>query len=236
MNNHLMLSHDNLRVNRDQLRFVPMPKSTMTHKPIPHFDVAEIIVDQAEDRGFSVISEEYGLNQSGTKMFGVLRFRPKGHPEFSRALGVRNSHDKTLALGLTVGVNILVCSNLCFGGETTIHRKHTSGIDISGLIPRAFDSLDIQYVKLENDIQELKAISLNLPQAKLLVVKAAERKAIPSCDILSVIEEFKRPRHEEFIDMTQWSLFNAFTELAKKYSPARADKCYRELGKLFGLA
>ena len=63
----------------------------------------------------------------------------------------------------------------------------------------------------------------------------AERQAIPSCDILTVWKEFKHPRHEEFSEPTRWSLLNAFTETAKKYSPARADLCYRGLTRLFGL-
>ncbi len=33
----------------------------------------------------------------------------------------------------------------------------------------------------------------------------------------------------------RWSLYNSFTELAKKYSPARTDQCYRGLSKLFAL-
>ena len=65
--------------------------------------------------------------------------------------------------------------------------------------------------------------------------RTAERQAIPSCDILTVWNEFKHPRHEEFAEPTRWSLLNAFTETAKKYSPARADQCYRSLTRLFGL-
>ena len=42
-------------------------------------------------------------------------------------------------------------------------------------------------------------------------------------------------RHEEFAEPTRWSLLNAFTEYAKKYSPGRADVCYRGLTSLFGL-
>ena len=64
---------------------------------------------------------------------------------------------------------------------------------------------------------------------------AAERQAIPSCDILNVWKEFKHPQHEEFSEPTRWSLLTAFTETAKKYSPARADQCYRSLTRLFGL-
>jgi hypothetical protein len=51
----------------------------------------------------------------------------------------------------------------------------------------------------------------------------------------SGVQEFKKPTHEEFEEPTRWSFLNAFTETAKKYSPARADKCYLGLTKLFGL-
>ena len=48
-------------------------------------------------------------------------------------------------------------------------------------------------------------------------------------------QEFQKPCHEEFAEPTRWSLLNAFTEYAKKYSPGRADVCYRGLTSLFGL-
>jgi hypothetical protein len=41
--------------------------------------------------------------------------------------------------------------------------------------------------------------------------------------------------YEEFSYPTRWSLYNSFTELAKKYTPPRADQAYRRLGKLFEL-
>jgi len=53
--------------------------------------------------------------------------------------------------------------------------------------------------------------------------------------IVPIFKEFQHPRHEEFAEPTRWSLLNAFTEHAKKYSPGRADVCYRGLTQLFGL-
>lgn len=235
MANQLMLYSGSPRVTREELINVPTPKSTPTWKPIPHYEVANLIMDQAESRGMAVLSEEYGLNPAGTKMFGVLRFHPNGHPEYARALGVRNSHDKSLALGLTVGVSICVCENLAFGGDVVIHRKHTSGIEVEALVPQAFDNLAPQYDRLETNIERLKNHNVSLNEARSFVVKAAEADAIPSCDILTVLHEFRKPRHEEFSSRNRWSLLNAFTEIAKKYSPARSDKCHRGLTNLFSL-
>ena len=235
MQNSLMLHCGAKRVSRSDLMQVPTPAPTRTHKPVPHIHIAEIIAHEAQDRGYSITSEEYGLSTSGEKMFGVFRFHPEGHPEYSRALGFRNSHDKSLAVGLTVGLKIIVCDNLCFGGETTLQRKHTSGIEIESLIPQAFDGLTQQYIRLEQNVGSLKLEMISINNAKLLVVQAAEINAIPSSDILSVLDEFQQPQHDEFKEQNRWSLYNSFTEVAKKYSAPRADLCYRKLGSLFGL-
>jgi len=235
MQNNLMLHCGAKRVSRNELMAVPTPMPTKTHRPVPHIHIAEMIAHEANNRGYSITSEEYGLSTSGEKMFGVFRFHPEGHPEYSRALGFRNSHDKSLAVGLTAGLSVLVCDNYAFGGETTIHRKHTSGIEIENLIPQAFDGLTHQYIKLERNVDRLKVEMISLNEAKLLVVKSAEIRAIPSCDILPVLDEFREPQHEDFKEQNRWSLYNSFTEIAKKYSPPRADLCYRKLGTLFGL-
>ncbi len=124
---------------------------------------------------------------------------------------------------------------MAFGGETTIHRKHTSGIEIETLIPKAFDNLAYQYVRLEERIGCIKLEMLSIDEARVVTVMAAEIKAIPSCDILEVLGEFREPKHQEFSEPSRWSLYNSFTETAKKYSPARADKCYRGLAQIFNL-
>jgi hypothetical protein len=233
--NDLMLSKSN-RVHRSELANIATPEATDTWRPVPHITIAELISREAQYRGYAITSEEYGLNPAGSKMFGVLRFHPEGNPEYSRALGFRNSHDKSMAVGLTVGLSVLVCDNMCFGGETTIQRKHTSGIDITDLIPQAFNNLEHQFIQLERDVEGLKMHSITVSSAKLLTVKAAERGVINSSDIIPVLNEYRTPQQEEFSERNRWSLYNSFTEIAKKYTPARADACYRRLGRLFNLS
>ena len=235
MENKLILHCGAKKVTRDELKEVLTPKPTMSWKPVPHYEVAEYVAHIAARRGYNIVAEEYELRPTGRKMFGVLKFAPEGNPEYTRALGIRNSHDKSFALGLVVGVNVMVCSNLAFGGETTIHRKHTSGIEIETLIPKAFDNLAYQYARLEERIGCMKLETVSIDDARVITVMAAEIRVIPSCDIIEVLQEFREPRHEEFSMPTKWSLYNSFTETAKKYSPARADKCYRGLAQIFNL-
>ncbi len=232
---NLILHCGSKKIERDDLQMIHTPAPTKSWKPVPHFDVTEIIRDEAKIRGFEIEKEDYGLNLTGTKMFGVLRFYPNGHPEHTRALGIRNSHDKAFALGLTVGISVLVCDNLCFGGEKTIKRKHTSGIEITDLIPQAFENIEEQYKRLESNVDDLKLQMITMDNAKVIIVEAAKKKVIPSCDIIPVLNEFENPQHEEFEETSRWSLYNAFTEVAKKYSPNKADNCYKRLSNIFDL-
>ena len=82
----------------------------------------------------------------------------------------------------------------------------------------------------------MKVQSISVSGAKLLTVKAADFGVINSSDIIPVLNEFRTPQHEEFADKNRWSLYNSFTEVAKKYTPARANQFYRGIGKLFDLS
>ncbi len=233
--NGLMLGHDARSITRQELALIPTPASTPTWKPVPHVQVAELAINESQRRGWNVVSEEYGLATSQHKMFGVLRFSPMGRTDITRALGVRNSHDKSIAVGLAAGLNVFVCSNLCMASEIVVHRRHTSGMELESLVGGVFDRLELSFVKLERNADSLHLQAITIDDARRIIVVAAEAKAIPSQDILAVLNEFRKPKHEEFQDRTRWSLLNAFTEIAKKYSPPRFDLCQRKLSNIFQL-
>ena len=233
--NGLLLSHGERTLTRQDLSLIPTPEPTSTWRPVPHSLVAEMAVEESQQRGWRIVSEDYGVGSGGSKMFGVLRFSPNGRSDFTRAIGVRNSHDKSLAVGITAGISVLVCSNLAFGGESVVHRRHTSGIELDGLVHGVFDKMEESFIRLERNADGLKLKAISIDDARRMIVVAAEMKAIPSCDILSVLDEFRNPRHDEFKPRNRWSLLNAFTETAKKYSPPRFDLCQRKLSELFKL-
>jgi uncharacterized protein DUF932 len=232
----LMLSESE-RVTRSDLVKIETPQATATWRPVSHIAIAELVTLEAQKRGYAITDEEYGISKNHKKMFGTLKFHPDGHPEYSRALGFRNSHDKTLAVGICAGLRIMVCDNLMFSGsDITLSRKHTSGIEIKPMIADAFSNLEHHFIRLERDVDGLKVQSITVTGAKLLTVKAADFGVINSSDIIPVLNEFRTPRHEEFADKNRWSLYNSFSEVAKKYSPARANQFYRGIGKLFELS
>ncbi len=222
-------------VDRLHLAQVPTPERTDTWRPIPHIALVESVDSIVRRHGWTIDSERYGLARDQKKMFGVMTIACSGNPEYTRCIGIRNSHDKSLCAGITAGVSVLVCSNLCFGGTTVLQKRHTSGIDLDEMVEAAMSSLEDEYLTLECSIERLRDIPVKDDQARVLIVRAAELNAIPSCDILPVFQEFKSPSHEEFAAPTMWSLLNAFTEVVHKYAPSRSDVCHRQLTRMFGL-
>ena len=233
--NGLLLHCGSQYVGREEIARVPTPASTASWHPIPHYEIITMVSKAVESRGWTIANEQYGLARDGAKLFGVMRLGHSGNREWSRAIGLRNSHDMTIAVGLAAGLNCFVCDNLCFGASTVIKRRHTSGIDLMGLVSGALDTLVEEFITLELEADNLKLYDVTPDVARIAAVHAAESGAIPSCDILEVLNEFEHPRHKEFAEPSRWSFLNAFTEVSKKYSPGRADVCQRKLTRLFGL-
>lgn len=231
----LMIDSNARYVGRNEIAMVPTPAATASWKPVPHLDVIDAVTDVVKGQNWTIQEEQYGLARDGQKMFGVIRINKSSSLEWSRCIGIRNSHDRTLAVGLTAGISVCVCSNLCFGGSMVLKRRHTSRIELEGLVTEAIDALGDEFLTLETVAEDLKLQYVRDDAARAAIVKAAEAGAVNSCDIVPVFREFKSPSHPEFEEPTRWSLLNAFTENAKKYSPARADVCHRGLTRLFGL-
>lgn len=231
----LLLSNNEQFVDRHALALIPTPEPTRTWQPVSHIQVVDSVDHAIRRHGWRIRGEQYGLARDQQKMFGVITLEHSASVEWTRTIGIRNSHDKSLCVGITAGVNVLVCSNLAFGGTTVLQRRHTSGIDLNGLVEDVVTCLEDNYLTLECSLDRLRDVRLNHDQARAILVQAAEINAIPSCDILPIFREFQEPRHEDFNEPSCWTLLNACTELAHKYSPARADLCHRQLTRLFGL-
>ena len=223
-------------VSRDEVARTDTPCSTATWRPVPHIDVIEAVTEVIKAHNWNIEGEKYGLACEGQRLFGVMEISSSSSPEWHRCIGLRNSHDKSLAVGLSAGIAVCVCTNLAFGGTTVVKRRHTSGIVLSELIDRAVASLEDDFLTTETVCEDMKDAYLkNDDEARSSIVRAAELGVINSSDILPVYREFKEPSHVEFRAPTRWSLMNAMSEIVKKYSPQRVDNSYRALNRAFGL-
>ena len=221
-------------VTLDEMETIPAPAGTDTWRPVPHRQVAGAIRSAAIARGLNIAREEYSVTHDDAKMFGVIKL-DAGNGEWSRCIGVRNGNDRTLALGIAIGVEVYVCDNLCFAGERVFHRRHTAHFELSAVVESAFDGIENRFDSFESRLNALKGERISHDEAALLTVKVAEENGIRSSDIIKVLAEFQSPRHEEFASPTRWNLLNAFTEISKAYRPDRYRSFQKVLAEAFQL-
>src|SRR5438046_1373807 len=107
----LMLHAGAKRFNRADLLALHTPEATETHRPVPHSKVVEAVIESLGCRKYDVVKDEYGISPDGMKMFGFLEINEED-AGVRFAIGLRNSHDKSFSLGLTVGYRVFVCDNL----------------------------------------------------------------------------------------------------------------------------
>jgi hypothetical protein len=121
------------------LAAVAVPEPSESYVPVPYPRLIEEIKQHVPRFGLEVVREEYAPAREGRQMFGVLTCL-NGRPDqdYSLALGVRSSLDRSVAIGLTAGSRLWICDNLAFSGEVTVHRKHTVHVfrDLPDLIYR----------------------------------------------------------------------------------------------------
>jgi len=224
-------------VGRDTLWDVPTPRPTETWFPLSHRKILTEVETQLTSCGFKIEKETHSLSHEGARYFGVLSITQtnRWQSDFGWVVGLRNSHDKSIPAGLVAGTRVFVCDNLAFSGEVRISRKHTKYAerDLRHLTARAVGQLGDRFRLLDHRVAAYKAEPLTDGRAHDLTIRAVDCGAITTAQIPSVLQEWRRPVHEEFASRTAWSFFNAFTEVYKTINPHTALKRGEALHGLF---
>jgi hypothetical protein len=209
------------KLTREQLSCVPTPNATATHKPIPHIEVVEKLVEALSFRQIGVVREEYAVSADGMKMFGVMELT-SGFQDCRFAIGLRNSHDKSFRLSCTVGLRVFVCENLAFHGEyTPVLAKHSKNFLLEDSLAVGVDRMQRNFGPLKRQVEEWQATQLSEASAKLLIYQAfiEDESGFPKHLARRVHDLYFEPVHEEFQPRTMWSLSNAFTSAFKELEP-----------------
>lgn len=209
------------KLTREQLSRVPTPEATATHKPIPHIQVVEKLIEALGFRQIGVVREEYAVSRDGMRMFGVMDLT-SGFQGCRFAIGLRNSHDKSFRLSCTVGLRVFVCENLAFQGEyTPVLAKHSKNFLLEDSLAVGVDRMQRNFGPLKRQVEEWQAMQLSNASAKLLIYQAfIEDEAGFSKHLARRVHElYFQPIHEEFQPRTMWSLSNAFTSAFKELDP-----------------
>ncbi len=230
---NLLLHCGSEQVPREDLYRTRTPAATRTWQPIPHSLLLQQVEATLPRFGMRVVNQAHGLSHEGNRYFGLLEIaNGSNHPDYSRVLGIRNSHDKRFPAGLVLGNQVLVCDNLSFSGEIKVARKHTSMIlnDLPLMINDAVGKLHDSWHEQDRRIVRYQDCHLADAVMHDLTIHALDRGVICGSQVPKVLREYREPSHEAFRPKNLWSLFNAFTEVLKGnlgILPDRTQKLHR---------
>jgi hypothetical protein len=221
-------------VTREDLRNLPVPAVTETYQPVSHFLLIEKLLTLSQDllTHYTLETEEYGIARKGEQLFGVLSFK-NSNPEMGLSIGVRNSYDKSLSIGLTLGANVFVCDNLAFNGSTVLMRKHTLNVwsDLELLAVSHIYKANQNFQKIIENAESFKQRSLTDETGFEILGRLFGHDVLSSRQLTVAFEQWKNPAHKDFQPRNLWSLYNGCTEALKTTPPNSIIDKYSELHK-----
>jgi hypothetical protein len=221
------------RLTREELALVPTPPGTATHKPIPHLEVINGLIETLGFRHISVVKDEYAVSTDGMKMFGVMEL-DQGMHGARFALGVRNSHDKSFRLAVTVGYRVFVCENLAFSGDfSPVLAKHSKKFSLQNALSIGVDDVQRNFKPMVEAVERWRGFQLTDVAARLVIYRAfvEGELEVPRHLARMVHGLYFNPEQEDFAPRTMWSLSNAFTSAFKELDPIPQ---YKAVAKLAG--
>src|SRR5438093_5811781 len=148
-----LIGYQGKTIDREALALVPTPLATDTHRPIPHHEIVQALIETLGFRHIGVVRDEYAVSPDGMRMFGVLDLETGMHGcRFS--IGVRNANDKSMRLALTVGYRVMVCDNMAFHGDfTPVLAKHSKNFSLLDAISIGVDRMHRNFDPMQKQIE-----------------------------------------------------------------------------------
>lgn len=211
-----MLMGNGNRVDGHQLSQVSTPRGTHTHVPVPHSACVEIMKSECNNQGLNIVQETHLLDKDNNRYFGL--FQVSGGKDVSTIIGLRNSHDKSIPIGVCVGDAPFVCSNLCFNNEFVVKARHTFNV-YSTIVERMRDVIAqaVQHKGLQQHrVDRMRNTNIWNNEGDAFIWDAVKDGAITLKQGFTTREQWRNPEHNEFRDRNVWSLQNAFTNTLRK--------------------
>lgn len=231
--------------SREEAFAVPLPQETDSYRPLPYESLVTRVEKQLLVEGVAIKDERLALAKNGQRLFGLMELRMPSAPyrDYGCVLGLRNSYDKSCSTGLCIGATVFVCDNLSFrGGSVTFQRRHTVNLmrDLTWIITETVGKLALEFAAQANAFEAYRRTKVSDSEAHDLAIRLYDRGAVNGSDIAKLVEEWREPRHPEFLEdgKSLWRLFNAATETAKGnlwQLPARTSAIQNVLDAACGL-
>ncbi len=215
-------------LSRAQLEALPAgPKRGTYHNPVPYIDFVNYTEDRLSDLGLTVTREEFITRNGHMQFFGAIEV---SSPEIDKEttglggyrwiIGLRASHDQSIARGMVLGTQVLVCSNLCFHGDMgEFHTRHTThiGLRLGRMITEAVEKLPEAMEEHAARVRRLKEVELPDQRANDLLINIYRKGGLSSAQLGHAVNEWYQPKYGEHGSWgrSAWRLLQSCTEAIK---------------------
>ncbi len=232
----LMLHRGAESATMNEIIAIPLPQKTRTYQPVPHEQLSTMLLQMVASifPDFEYEKSHFGLAADGNKMFGIHTFRSEDSA-LGLSIGFRNSYDRSMSVGISVGAAVFVCDNMVISGDITVLRKHTSHVirDMESMALQAIYRSQSTYQEILEDAGAMRDIPINDDQAYRMLGLVYGRGIMTPRQIPVAHREWEAPSHDDFSPRTVWSLYNAITEALKSAPPASIMEKHLSLHRLF---
>jgi hypothetical protein len=223
-------------IKRNNLKNIPFIHGSGSSRflPIEHHELANTIVSQVKDIGLGMKSEKWGVSDDRTSLFGeIVLDKVLDNPTMEFTIGVRQNNNRRFPITLVSGSNVFVCSNLMISGEIVMNKKHTIGLNLQDEVKSGLLGCINNSKNLTATMERMRDKKVRNSRANHLMLESAHQGLFSYSHLKEVQKEWITPSHKDFKPRTEWSLYNSFTEVAKKYNPIRQQTAVGGLVELF---
>lgn len=220
------------KVTEAEILKVPAVPFTNSFHPVHHRYVLDAIRSGVVATGLEIVKTDYVLANNGHRMFGVWDLSG-GSDELCWSIGIRNSMDKSMALGITAGTRVFVCDNLAFSGEFVEFRRHTKGLvydELEFMAYRAMKKMVANLTKFQAWHEGLKEFVLTEVAVKILLVEIMTKNIIPP----SKFARFNELYFGGVYDPTLWGFHESVTDVLRDSNLMSLPKKNRMLNGVLG--
>ena len=225
-------------VNYEQLGSYKLPAKTKSYEPVGHRPLVDKVIELAKPKYGTPDKTGFRIAGNGNQMFAQLNYNMAGEENARLSIGIRNSYNKSLAVGICSGASIIVCDNLMFVGDIVKMRKHTVNVwnDLDEIVMEGIQSADQNFNDLMDDSMALSNITLNDTNVAHVLGELFVNKEILTSNQLNIAtREWKAGENDShaWSDRNAWSLYNACTEALKVSHPSEIMDRQLELHNYF---
>ena len=224
-----MLLYDNLtekRLTRDKLHnLLCTDTENRFDSSYPFDDYADEIINGFERRGCVISEEEYVIQTDAMRMYGLIKIMPsfmlqpaKLDNDWALIVAFRATYNDTLSVEITMGSQVLVCSNLCFHGDLLGIQEIENTEQLPNIIGDALDKLPTMSSGQENRFATFKRSKINKATGDLMLMDIYRKAGLNIQQLGIAIKEWDTPSfesHGQFDNRngySLWRLFNAATQ------------------------